>query len=81
MPNGKPGDHPLPDITIHNQRVYSERADGLIREIVRLGGRREIENMLFLDYNTWDNPDVPKLEGVLTAIYERLIANSTPRAD
>ena len=60
MPNGKIGDHPLTDITIHNSRVYSERVDLLIRKIVNLGGRAEIDNMLFFKYSPFANPDVPK---------------------
>src|SRR5712691_10446020 len=38
MPNGKPGDQPLTDITVHGLAVYSPKADALIREIVQLGG-------------------------------------------
>ena len=72
MPNGKPGDHPLTDIVVHGLRVYSEVADSLVRQIVELGGRDEIENMLFLEYNVWERPDVPRLERVLTEIHERL---------
>ena len=38
MPNGKYGDHPITDILIYGRRVYSKRADDLIRKIVALGG-------------------------------------------
>jgi hypothetical protein len=41
--NGKKGDHPLTDILIHNLRTYSPKADSLVKEIVNLGGRRELE--------------------------------------
>jgi hypothetical protein len=41
--NGKKGDHPLTDILLHNVSVYSPTADSLIKEIVKLGGREELE--------------------------------------
>jgi hypothetical protein len=41
--NGKKGDHPLTDILIHNLPTYSSKADSFIREIVKLGGREELE--------------------------------------
>lgn len=47
MPNGKPGDHPLTDIIIYGRRVYSERADALVREIVELGDVECPENRPF----------------------------------
>ena len=72
MPNGKPGDHPLTDIVVHRLRVYSETAYGLVREIVALGGRDEIETLLFLEYNVHEHPDVAELERTLTAIRDRL---------
>jgi hypothetical protein len=71
MPNGKPGDHPITDILVHHRRVYSERADALVREIAALGGEREIADMLYAEYNEYSKPDVPKLERVLTAIRDR----------
>ena len=61
MPNGKIGDHPLTDIIIHGRRVYSERADLLVRQIVELGGREEIADLLLLEYNDLANPDISKL--------------------
>jgi hypothetical protein len=74
MPNGKYGDHPITDILIHGRRVYSKRADDLIRKIVELGGRSEIDTLLLVEYNDWGKPDVKKLEGVLTGILEHLLA-------
>src|SRR5688500_13084656 len=47
MPNGKVGDHPFTDIVIHGRRVYSERADALVREIDELGGRERIADVLW----------------------------------
>jgi len=72
MPNGKPGDHPLTDIVIHGASVYSSTADALVREIVQLGGRDRIERMLYVEYNTFNNPDIPKLERVLIEIRDEL---------
>ena len=72
MANGRRGDHPLTDIILHGLRVYSERADRLIREIVHVGGREEIADMLRLRYNPFQNPDVAQLERALTVIRDRL---------
>jgi hypothetical protein len=79
MPNGKYGDHPITDILIHGRSVYSKRADDLIRKIVALGGRGEIDTLLLVEYNDWGNPDVKKLEGVLQGICERLLAETRPQ--
>jgi hypothetical protein len=43
MPNGKPGDHPLTDILVHNLKVYGQEADDLIRKIAELCSRRELD--------------------------------------
>ena len=79
MPNGKPGDHPITDILVHHRRVYSETADALVREIAGLGGEDEIANMLFMDYNEYSKPDVPKLERVLTEIRDRRLRDARAR--
>ncbi|HEX8691961.1 MAG TPA: hypothetical protein VF746_06060 [Longimicrobium sp.] len=72
MPNGKPGDHPLTDIVVHGWRVYSERADALVREIDALGGGDELAPLLLTEYNQFDNPDVRRLERVLGEMRDRL---------
>jgi len=41
--NGKPGDHPLTDILVHNLDVYGGGADELIRRIAELCSRRELD--------------------------------------
>jgi hypothetical protein len=79
MANGKIGDHPLTDILIHHRRVYSERADALIRAIVALGGRDEISDLLVLEYNPFAGPDVARLEKVLTEIHDRLAREARER--
>jgi hypothetical protein len=43
MPNGKPGDHPLTDILMHQVEVYGLEVDGLIRQIAALCSRRELD--------------------------------------
>jgi hypothetical protein len=75
MPNGKIGDHPYSDIMIHNRDIYSALARSLVREIALLADekkRRELADMLIRDFNDALNPDVPKLERVLTQMRDRL---------
>ncbi|MGH7629508.1 MAG: hypothetical protein ACREOF_08955 [Gemmatimonadales bacterium] len=72
MPNGKPGDHPLTDIVVHRRRVYSATIDGLVRDIVELGGREEIADLLLIQFNNLQQPDLQKLEPILRSIRERL---------
>jgi hypothetical protein len=43
MANGKPGDHPLTNIVLHNLDVYGGGADELIRRIAELCSRRELD--------------------------------------
>ena len=79
MPNGKVGDHPLTDIVHHGRSVYSECADSLVREIVELGGRDEISDLLIREFNVFGKPDVPKLERVLTEIRDRRLQDARDR--
>jgi hypothetical protein len=75
MPNGKVGDHPYTDIVHHGLDTYSPRAAGLVREIATLSDertRREVADLLLNDFNEHFNPDVPKLEKLLTEMRERL---------
>lgn len=44
MPNGKPGDHPLTDLTVHDMEVYGSEADTLIRRIAELCSPRELND-------------------------------------
>lgn len=41
MPNGRPGDHPVTDI-VQGRAVFGDEADGLIREVVAMGGNDEL---------------------------------------
>jgi hypothetical protein len=43
MPNGKPGDHPLTDISVHRLKVYGPEADDLIRKVAELCSRQELD--------------------------------------
>ncbi len=72
MPNGKPGDHPLTDIVVHRLRVYSPAVDRLVHDIVELGGREEIADLLLLEFNNLDHPDLTRLEAILRPIRDRL---------
>ncbi len=81
MPNGKPGDHPYTDVVLHGRDVYSKRADELVREIASLVGdreRRALADMLFLQYNEFEKPDVERLERVLIEMRDK--ARSDARA-
>jgi hypothetical protein len=75
MPNGKVGDHPYTDIVIHGREVYSAKADALIREVAALADdrtRRELADRLISEFNEYRNPDVGRLERVLTEMHDRL---------
>ncbi|HLG42159.1 MAG TPA: hypothetical protein VI643_02250 [Planctomycetota bacterium] len=74
MPNGKPGDHPITDITIHKIRVYSAEIDRLIEEIVTLGGRRHLD--VLVDWFT--PPPLPELRKKLEALKRRLVGIDQP---
>ena len=59
--NGKPGDHPLTDILVHNLIVFSPEADTLIKEIISLGGRDALETK----YNLFSPPPLHEFENEL----------------
>jgi len=82
MPNGKPGDHPLTDIVNYKRDVYSPRAAALVREIDRLADektRAQLADLLSHDYNEFANPDVNKLERILTDMCDRLVRGARER--
>lgn len=43
MSNGKPGDHPLTDILHWKIKTFSSEIDSLIRDVVRFGGQKELD--------------------------------------
>lgn len=49
MPNGKPGDHPVNDILVHGEAVFSPDIDEMIRELHRLSPAtlKSMENEIF----------------------------------
>ena len=64
------------------KRVYSEAADALVCRIASLASQNEREQlaeMLLRDYNEFCNPDIPKLERLLTDIHEKLISDARKR--
>ena len=82
MPNGKIGDHPYTDITVHHRRVYSEKADALIREIAARAddrARRALADRLFAEFNQYDDPDVAELERILTDMRDTIVAEAKDR--
>ena len=82
MPNGKPGDHPLTDILIHNRNIYSPEACDLVREIAALADektRRELGDLLLTKYNEYSNPNIAELEAYLTGLRDRLKRDAKSR--
>ncbi|MFG3684850.1 hypothetical protein [Micromonospora sp. NPDC047740] len=74
MPNGKPGDHPATDITVHHIEVFGTACDELIREICERGGAAALERLQLssLDPRFGGRPDLAALEAVLREIRDRL---------
>lgn len=82
--NGKPGDHPLTDILSHQLGVFGPSVDGVIRDIVELGGGDDLEHefeLLKLDPRLPDNrpADLTSFEARLTQLREQLIADRRDR--
>jgi hypothetical protein len=75
MPNGKHGDHPITDILKWKRRVFSEKIDGLIVEIVELGGRKELED----SFNLFAPPPSLEFERLLEDIRDRLLHDARAR--
>ena len=48
MPNGRPGDHPLTDITNHKILTYSRRADSLVRKLHKVVSPAILWNFIYL---------------------------------
>jgi len=82
MPNGKPGDHPLTDILLHNRNIYSPAARALVREIAALADdktRRELGDLLLTKYNEYGKPDIAELEAYLTDLRDTLKRDAKSR--
>ena len=74
MPNGKIGDHPITEILIHKQRVFSKAIDGLILEIIQLGARRLLEERF-----DWFSSPPKDFEKQLTALRDQLKTGAKTR--
>ncbi|WP_018800992.1 hypothetical protein [Salinispora arenicola] len=76
MPNGKPGDHPVTDITVHRIEVFGVACDELIREICELGGGAALERLQLsvLDPRFGARRDLSVLEAGLREIRDQLSA-------
>ena len=82
MPNGKPGDHPYTDIVVHRRSVYSPRVDDLVRRVAMLSTqaeRHQLADMLFRDFDDFNQPDVATLEAHLTSLHDQLVARAKER--
>ena len=66
--NGKPNDHPLTDILVYNITVFSPEIDSLIKEIVALGGQRDLETR----FNLFVPPPLDEFERDLRDMLKRL---------
>jgi hypothetical protein len=77
--NGTPGDTPILDITVHGLLVYSPDADALIVEIVRLGGRDEIEPKLVGEFHPTRRPDLKKVTAYLAGVRDRRLRDAKER--
>jgi hypothetical protein len=86
MANGKPGDHPLTDILVHELEVFGPAPDALIREICELGGEAELEsrfNLLSIDPRFpragRSPPDMASFESRLRWLRDELRADAVRR--
>jgi hypothetical protein len=82
MPIGKPGDHPLTDIMIHDRKIYSPVARDLIRQIAALADvktRRELGDLLLTKYNEYYKANIPELESYLTGLRDTLQKDAKSR--
>ena len=75
MANGKKGDRPLTDITHWKIPRFSPKVDGLISEIVHLGGTAELERT----FDLFVPPPIPEFEASLQAIRDRLYHDAKER--
>jgi hypothetical protein len=55
MSNGKPGDHPITDVWIHNRVVFGDPWDGELRQIVELLGYDRAHQ--WFNAECWSKPE------------------------
>jgi hypothetical protein len=75
MPNGKKGDDPILDIVHWKIERFSPKADGLVAEIVQLGGKAELERT----FNLSVPPPIAEFEKSLQALRDRLYGEAKER--
>jgi hypothetical protein len=83
MPNGKPGDHPLTDMLIHDAHSFPADMEAMLREILALdpafpdGKRRYLDqlawNRWFYDWEAGKNLDEGRIamKAILDELRER----------
>jgi hypothetical protein len=67
---------------VHKHDVYSKRAADLVREIASLSdenGKTRLADLLWREYDEFGQPDVVKLERVLTEMRDDLQAQAKGR--
>jgi hypothetical protein len=70
MPNGRPGDHPITDLMIHQLSVYGEPLDTKLRQIGELMSYHRLCDW-FEQGQYWTTPK-EELEPIVTAKLETL---------
>ena len=75
MANAKKGGHPPTDITRWKILRFSPKADGLISEIVQLGGISELERT----FDLFPPPPIPEFEVSLQTIRDQLYREAKER--
>ncbi len=73
--NGKKGDDPVTDILFHKARVFSSTVDGLIAEIVQLGGGAALRS----SFNLYRPEPLDKFEPALKQLRDRLFQEAKDR--
>ena len=89
MPNGKPGDHWVTDLTYWNRPVFGEPVDSLLKEIMALGGERILERSPWREqlWHLWPrwgrseakDTDIAALAEPLTQLRDRLKTEARER--
>ena len=67
---------------MHHRQVYSEKADALILRIDKQADdstRRALADRLYSDFNEYNNPDIDKLERMLSDMLAKIEADAKDR--
>lgn len=81
MVNGRPGDDPVLDVTVHGVGVYTSQIDDLIREIWPQCGTDEQAELraLLPDPDHVEAPEFEKVQVQLEAMRSRLLGEARGR--